>query len=223
MPLQLSPRQMVYISSTVTPDSACHFSFILSCLIGPALESQSSLNMDPMSVLGLASNMIQFIQFASNLIQGTQEIYLSVTGASSQNEHLDRIYYKLSELASSLPEQSHAKFDPHDFEGGLSNQAANLEHVATSCKYYCNSLLDVVSKLRLKPGDRRRPWKSFSKAVLEVWKREEIQQLQTQIGDAQRLMATYICAISRQVSWIQLLCFVGLYVMLSFTVRTSVL
>jgi hypothetical protein len=45
--------------------------------------------MDPISILGLAANILQFIDYGTQLLSGTQEIYRSATGASSENIEIE--------------------------------------------------------------------------------------------------------------------------------------
>lgn len=158
------------------------------------------LSMDPLSALGFASNIVSFVQFASGLIQSTHKIYSSATGASTQNEHLDGIYARLSGLANNLscsPENGPRADSSND--DGPSKQTQELERLAIVCKAHCDSLLGILEALRLKQGAKKRRWKSFQKAMLEVWRLDDVLELKSRIDDVQKLLVTHICAISKSV------------------------
>lgn len=47
--------------------------------------------MDPLTALGLASNIVQFVDFASKLISQSHEIYQSADGALEDNVALEHV------------------------------------------------------------------------------------------------------------------------------------
>lgn len=156
--------------------------------------------MDPISALGLASNIVQFVQFANSLIQGTQAIYSSATGSSSSTKHLDHVFTTLSRLSKDLSapiDQPDNTPESERCEYGPSKHTLGLQELAKTCHTYCEGLIEIVSKLKLKQGSTWRRGRSFYKAMLEAWKREDIEQLRAQIRDVEQLMVTHLCAISR--------------------------
>ena len=58
--------------------------------------------MDPLSALGLASNIIQFVQFAAKLISESQEAYESIDGLSQRHSDLEGIAVDLLNLQQQL-------------------------------------------------------------------------------------------------------------------------
>jgi len=58
--------------------------------------------MDPFSAIGLAGNIVQFVDFGCKLFSQTREIYSSATGASRQIDDADTIARVLHDLSMRL-------------------------------------------------------------------------------------------------------------------------
>ena len=58
--------------------------------------------MDPFSALGLASNVVQFMEFGTKLISASLELYNSKDGTSSPNSELGIITKDLTGICSGL-------------------------------------------------------------------------------------------------------------------------
>ena len=152
--------------------------------------------MDPLTALSVAGNIVQFCQFAFTLIHGTTAIYQSASGASSNSQHLDAIYSKLIDFNSHI--QASLFPGPVELEGGhISKHAPKLIEITRICKEDCDKLLAILTRLRVQPGTKGRIWRSFQKAMLEVWKLDDINSLKVRIRDSQRMMTLQLCAISR--------------------------
>jgi hypothetical protein len=62
--------------------------------------------MDPLTALGLAGNVVQFVQFASSLIQTVVEIRQSSAGCTADVLTLDMVYGQLGDLSNQYPPKS---------------------------------------------------------------------------------------------------------------------
>ncbi len=60
--------------------------------------------MDPLTALGLASNVLQFVDFVAKLVSTGVEVAGSVQGASEETVDLEKIYKSLQALSSRLHE-----------------------------------------------------------------------------------------------------------------------
>ena len=77
--------------------------------------------MDPLSALGLAASIVQFLTFSKGVLDGTVELYRSVDGATSVNARLEFITRDLHQLCGKLGAEANGcrgqfKTDP---EAGL--------------------------------------------------------------------------------------------------------
>ncbi|KAH6962433.1 hypothetical protein BKA56DRAFT_174743 [Ilyonectria sp. MPI-CAGE-AT-0026] len=147
--------------------------------------------MDPLSALSLAAAVVQFVQFTTDLFNGTRKIYQS--GASEKTERLEYIYETLSELSANLSSPSTGiRF----VNTGLPKDTPSLTELATRCRKDCDELLAVIESIKSKSASGPRLWRSFRTAMTEVMKTGEIEQLRERIGGYQRLMVIHLCSVS---------------------------
>lgn len=152
--------------------------------------------MDPVSALGIAAGVIQFVQFSSAILNSTVKIYQSSQGVSHQSQHLSDVYTKLFHLSSGLqteafPDESTA--NASNFVQGCSSAIIQL---GKDCKADCDRLLDIVSKLQLCRSNGRW-WKSFRIALKEYLKSDEISYLQKRIENYETTIMMHLCTLSR--------------------------
>lgn len=148
--------------------------------------------MDPLSALGIAAAVVQFVQFTADLFNRTRKIYQS--GASEKTDRLEYIYETLSELSAKL---SSPATGIRFVNTGLPKDAPSLTELATRCRKYCDELLAAIENIRSKSVSGPRLWRSFRTAMMEVMKKGEIEQLQERIDSYQRLMVIHLCSVSR--------------------------
>ncbi|OIW32071.1 hypothetical protein CONLIGDRAFT_612403 [Coniochaeta ligniaria NRRL 30616] len=150
--------------------------------------------MDPISALGLAANVLQFLQFTTGLFGSAQRLYVSASDASADCQHLENVYSRLSELNVALQtSQSRTASTAQP-----SSHWDNLKALAQKCDSDCQELLSATAKLKVKNAPKRRWWKCFHKALLEVWTQEELRRIKCRIEDYQGSMTVYLCAISAE-------------------------
>ena len=65
--------------------------------------------MDPISVIGLAGNIVQFVDFTWKLIDEARSLYDSSTGASEENDLLELITKDLNDHYDNLTAPSRCK------------------------------------------------------------------------------------------------------------------
>ena len=119
---------------------------------------------DPIAALGLAGNIVQFVDFSCKILQDTKSLYASSTGASAENDVIETICNDLINLNNALTVSS----EPDAIYRSIRNLACNCQGVAVE-------LLQLLDKIRVQ-GPKRK-WKSFIQAVRSVWKKEQIEEL----------------------------------------------
>ena len=110
--------------------------------------------MDPLSAIGFAGNICQFVDFSSKLMSEARQAYKSAAGASRENIELESITKDLSELAQKL----------------VMDSTSDLGRIAGMCKDVADELLQTVQKLKVTPRSCRK-CRSFVHAVEVVWER----------------------------------------------------
>ena len=114
--------------------------------------------MDPLSVVSLAGNIIQFVEFGSNLVCGSLDIYKSADGATSDNSELKLITEDLTGLCSKLIETLNL------VDGRLLPKAdLDLLKLSRSCVALGGQLQQMLQSLKMK--SRNPKWDSVRQAL----------------------------------------------------------
>lgn len=124
--------------------------------------------MEALVALGLAGNVVQFIQFACDVISETQKIHRSAADASAERRDLETVAEHLRELTTPLQV-------PAGAAGGL-----EFGKLLASCNEAAKELRSAIQELKVKDGPHRK-WHCFSKALLAVWKKEKISSFQNRL------------------------------------------
>ena len=152
--------------------------------------------MEPLSALGVAGNLIQFVQFAYNLSKGTARIYHSADGISGEASYLDKLYSKLYALSCNIEFDQKQRDSKADSSRPISKYSTTLSSMASDCKDVCKQLLESIDEVRVKAGKRSRRWQSFRKALLEAWQADKVNELEKRIERLQSSMIASLCSIS---------------------------
>lgn len=59
--------------------------------------------MDPLTAIGLASAIVQFVDFSYTLVSEAREMYSSAKGARAEHDEADSAIDRLRDLTSRLP------------------------------------------------------------------------------------------------------------------------
>jgi hypothetical protein len=100
--------------------------------------------MDPFSDLGLASNIVQFLNFGGNLLCGSLELYRSVDGTSSTDQVSEAITNDLTALCAEIVR---AGRDLN--ENTASESELSLLSLASSCNELGKGFLLALKSLKV--------------------------------------------------------------------------
>lgn len=129
----------------------------------------------PLSALGLASNIIQFIDFGYTIISHSLEYYKSTRGTLTANEELEIIIKNLNEICERLGQPE------RQIDGASASKSENaLIPLSQSCRNLAKGFLVVLDGLRVKGSHKR--WDSARQALKTAWKRKEIQDFEKRLG-----------------------------------------
>ncbi|KAI3400741.1 hypothetical protein diail_1950 [Diaporthe ilicicola] len=140
--------------------------------------------MDPLTALGLASNVFSFVSFASGLIKGTIEISASADGCTIDVTKLDTICEQLQNLCDGLESCSQHQILEADDDDHVVKVLVAVQGLCKACKADGNELLRITKKLRTK-NDSTRKWDSFQVALRKAWKKTSIDELEARLSRTQ--------------------------------------
>jgi hypothetical protein len=142
--------------------------------------------MDPMTAIGLAGSIVQFVSFSHEFVSLGKEIYNSSTGAREQSIELDTMIQDLSAIHKSLLQSWSTDPDCR------SKQEKNIASLVTQCEPIYQKLQGVLAGLQVQ-GDHRK-WKSFCKALKSVWKEDQINSMEKRLHRLQRQIDSHLVA-----------------------------
>jgi NACHT NTPase-like protein len=125
--------------------------------------------LDPISAIGLAGNIVQFLDFARSIISESHAVYHSADGTKDEFAELEAIARHIQGFTSSLK-------DPN-FE---TKTADAFDAVRKSCLDVATELSGILNSLKVNPGPRQ-SWRSFQQATKSVWKKDKIHELQLRL------------------------------------------
>lgn len=103
--------------------------------------------MDPFTAIGLAGNIVAFVDIGFKLLSKAKEIHSSASGASSDNENLDSMTRRLQEVTSRLQEPI----------GDLKSiEQKALQQLALECHELSGDLLQLLQELKAKNPKSKR-------------------------------------------------------------------
>ncbi|KAI1766523.1 hypothetical protein GGR53DRAFT_209226 [Hypoxylon sp. FL1150] len=145
--------------------------------------------MDTFAAIGLAGNIITFLDFGYELISAAKDIYKSTSGASADNDDLSIRTQQLSQLAASLKVSKPV--------GSLSEQERSLLNVATQCIDVSGDLEKLLDKLKSRNPKSRR---AAIKAAVRNWRKEdEKNALQQKLDRCKQQLSLELLSLTRNV------------------------
>jgi len=124
--------------------------------------------MEIVAAIGLAGNIIQFVDFCGKLISKTAEIYKSGAGALVENVDIETATDDLALLSTTLQDSANSADD------------TALRELCQSCNIVAKKLLSALNKVKVR--GKQQKWKSFRKALRSVWSKEDIASLEQRLA-----------------------------------------
>lgn len=125
--------------------------------------------MDPITALGVASNVLQFVDAGTKIIFTAYELFKSPRDSVKEHEEMEDIASDLQGLLESLKSQLRKTADP------------TLEKFTSDCLRLNTELLDVLDKMKIK-GKRHRIFESLAVASKFQLKKGRIVALEVRIN-----------------------------------------
>ncbi|KAH8803380.1 hypothetical protein F5884DRAFT_903935 [Xylogone sp. PMI_703] len=129
--------------------------------------------LDPLSALGLAGNIVQFVDFGIKVLRGTVERYKAADGSPLKiHEEIELIITDFSKAARLMSESSQSSVRSAD-----PNETA-LRELCEKCLDISKEMLTRLNKIKSSlKKNKGKLYPSFIEALISVFKHEEIQNL----------------------------------------------
>jgi hypothetical protein len=127
--------------------------------------------MDPLAAIGLASNILSFIDFGIELVSGAFEIYESSSGLTEENRNSKAIVTWISDFACRLQPPNHTT---------LTGDEKSLCMLADECDGLAKQIIALIEKVE--PKGRKSKGASLWAAAKTKWYEGDRHKLEDRLG-----------------------------------------
>jgi hypothetical protein len=147
--------------------------------------------MDPFSAIGLAGNIITFLDFGYKVVSAARYIHSSPAGLAEENESLEFLSKKMEYVATSLR--------PKASRRGVTADEIQLEELAGECHRLSHRLLELLNWLKAtKPNSKRASiraaWRNMRHRDEKLDLEKSLDQCRQQLHLHLTLAARYVCS-----------------------------
>lgn len=132
--------------------------------------------LDPLTALGIAANVVQFIDFTLRIIAKSNDIHQSASGSLVEHDDLSKVTLDLSALSKKLQDA----LTMTATTANLTPDEQALHHLSTGCFEASQELMQALQKLQ--SSGKLGRFRSFRQALKTVWSKDEIKQLERRVG-----------------------------------------
>jgi hypothetical protein len=133
--------------------------------------------MDPLVALGVAGNIVSFVEFTITLVTETSNIYNSVSGTTRHVSFLHLVAQDISRFIDSFPAQ-----DDQTSEA--------LRSLVGESKRIASKLLEAIHSLA--SSNKKSKWNSFRAALKQVYSKEKLDSLFNELRILQSRIESHI-------------------------------
>jgi hypothetical protein len=163
--------------------------------------SSIDADMEALTAVGLASNIVQFIGFAREVVSTNRSISRNADGALVEHLEIDAVAQQLQTLSERLtvrPTEKKSKHSEQDGKpsappGPLSKEEQELEQLCGGCRAVSRLLIEKINSLKANtriPGKAGKKWVNFRQALKSVLAADEIEDLGTRLDRYQTAINT---------------------------------
>lgn len=143
--------------------------------------------MDPLSAIGLASAIVQFVDFGSRIAHDAKCIYKSTTGVTVENENIEFTIEQLQTISGMLKQRIPSS--PLYF---LDEPLISL---AKRCETLSNELLELLKAVKAKSPSSK--WASFLAAVKAELQKEERNGVIARLQECRQQLEVHLLVTAR--------------------------
>jgi sensor domain CHASE-containing protein len=126
--------------------------------------------MDPLAAIGLASAIVQFVDYSTTIIHGAKEIYDSATGSTKENQSLEDVVIEMQHLSQKLDYPQNAQ---------QTDDEVALSRLAAECKILSDQILGLLTNI--KPKNVKSKRQVLWAALKNKWNERDKQELEKRL------------------------------------------
>jgi hypothetical protein len=143
--------------------------------------------MDPFTALGLASNIVQFIDFSAKLIDQACAIHSSLTGATAEDEQLEFVISEMQNLSVQLTSSKPSYQQSEDEKA--------VVRLATQCGILSDAILQLLKRIKARNPKSKRS--SAVAALKSAWKDNEKMELKQRLDSCRSQLQVQLTFLMR--------------------------
>ena len=148
--------------------------------------------LDPLTALGVAGNIIQFVDFSIKLASDGVELYRK--GALANNSELEQATRDLTYLTGKLASEHQVSQSQSGFVTKLpSKNEVALKELAGSCKELGDEIISVLAELKAKKSQNG--IESFRKAIKNAKRKEKLRKMKERLKTLQDQLTFHLLAV----------------------------
>jgi hypothetical protein len=131
--------------------------------------------MEPLAALGLAGNVIAFVDFLWTVLSEAREIYKSPAGETEESRFIEMLIADINRQNQNLMDRQ----ETTDESRALLRESRAI----------ADQVISGASMIKQKNRSR---WKSFLSALKDVWGKDKTEALMTRLGRLQSQVTTHL-------------------------------
>lgn len=134
--------------------------------------------MDPLTAVGLAGNILNFVDFSAKVLSRAKHLYESASGATAENDELESLTTNLKSLAEKVQRRPSQVPRKGHFHINITSESF-LDNLSQQCIQVADELLETLDSIKVKGDGRTR--KSAVQAMKTIWRQDHIDALQKRL------------------------------------------
>lgn len=144
--------------------------------------------MDPLTAIGLVSNILSFIDFSARLLKGAKEVHDSQNGILEENRNRETIVREMQRMSTRMLASG---------SSGTADDDSTLCILARECRELSAQLISLLEKI--KPSDSGSKSQSFMSAVRNKVYDNERESLEARLNDCRTQLHLELSHLTRSV------------------------
>lgn len=142
--------------------------------------------LDPLTCIGLAGNIVQFLDFSIKVVSEGYQIYNSTTGASEENDETEFVISDFERVTERLGQS----LRPPGTAVPLNQNEQQLDDLRVKCEQVAQELLTKLDKLKFK--DKKTLLRSLGKALRHAWSKDDIDTIRRRLENLRDQLETRV-------------------------------
>ena len=144
--------------------------------------------LDPLTAVGLAASLFQFVEFGSKVLAESYQAYRSTSGVSQETSHLIAVTDDVKKWTAEFDKQT-------TFSSNLSQDEKALVGLRVHCHEVACDLLELLESFRVKHMGHLRAFSTFKQSIRLAHKGNKINKLTRDLDNIRSQINTRLLAI----------------------------